>query len=49
MTIQEITVYGLFLTAIVYFAYRFYRKNIKKKSLADSNGKSCSSGSCGCA
>lgn len=43
--VQEIIVYVLFATAVGYFAYRFYAKNVKKKA---KTGKACSSGNCGC-
>lgn len=43
--VQEIIVYVLFAAAVGYFGYRFYAKNVKKKSKAE---KACSSGNCGC-
>jgi|GEM_PF-2656120 len=45
MQLQEIIVFSLFGLAIVYFAYRFYAKNLKKKAVSD---KGCSDGNCGC-
>ncbi len=46
--IQNILVYALFALAIGYFAFRFYRKNLKKKSVTSPMDKSCNSGNCGC-
>jgi len=43
---QNSIVYLLFGIAILYFAYRFYLKNFKRKT--NKNGKSCGSNGCGC-
>lgn len=45
---QNIIVFALFALAIAYFAFRFYRKNLKKKPVGNPLDKSCSSGNCGC-
>ena len=45
MQLQEIIVFSLFGLAILYFAYRFYAKNIKKKTAGE---KGCAEGNCGC-
>ncbi|MDG1915869.1 MAG: hypothetical protein P8I55_14930 [Crocinitomix sp.] len=46
--LQDILVYSFFAAAIGYFAFRFYRKNLKKKPVGGALDKSCSSGNCGC-
>jgi hypothetical protein len=45
MQVQEIIVFSLFGLALLYFGYRLYAKNLKKKG---ANDKGCTEGNCGC-